>query len=383
MPDNRLWSLIARLLSGEASVPETEELNHLLQQHPDKQQLLDILHSYFAAGQEDGADSEIPDIQLEKRFKKIVSNDFDVPQHSYDNAPVLHSKSKINRFKRFWYYAASITGIGFLSWVGYSIMQPAHGPQIAKNASKSSEVVAKPGARTKLVLPDGTQVWLNSGSRINYQSDFNSNIREVELEGEAFFDVVSSISPTTHEKIPFIVHTSSIDIKVVGTAFVVKSYPQDETVEATLLRGIIEVTRKDNPNAPKVILKPNEKLIFNKLIEIQHKHSDTDMISANLPSAVHDISVTAVPKNIPDSEKLETSWIYNRLVFNGDTFTELASKMERWYNVKINIKTEDLKRYRFKGEFTNETLRDALNALQLTVKFSYQINDNEVTIFKK
>ena len=83
------------------------------------------------------------------------------------------------------------------------------------------------------------------------------------LEGEAYFDVVKEAGR------PFIVHASSLNIKAIGTAFVVKSYPQDETIETTLLRGIIEVSRKDLPDGPRVILKPNEKLIFSKQLETE------------------------------------------------------------------------------------------------------------------
>jgi len=260
------------------------------------------------------------------------------------------------------------------------MLKPARQPE--GKLLKISEVVAKPGARTKLVLPDGSQVWLNSGSKLNYQNDFNSRIREVELEGEAFFDVVPSIGPAG-EKIPFVVHASSINITVVGTAFAIKSYPQDETVEATLLRGMIEVSRKDNPNGPKVILKPNEKLIFNKQLETSQHTGSASVQDSRQTSAVHDISVTAVSKNIPDSEKVETSWVYNRLVFNGDSFQELAEKMERWYNIRIVFKSNNHLRYRFKGTFANESIQEALNALQLTAKFSYKINDNEIEIYDK
>jgi ferric-dicitrate binding protein FerR (iron transport regulator) len=367
MHDNRLWLLIARQLSGEASAGETEELQALLQESPDKQYLLDLLHSYFSSH-----NINAPDASIEERFKKIVAA---------EEKDLYASAANIKRipFKKIWRAAAAVAAISCMAWLTYRLAKPA--PE--NKPSKISEVVARPGARTKLVLPDGTQVWLNSGSKLNYQTSFNDKIREVELEGEAYFDVVSSISPRTKEKIPFIVHASSINIRVVGTAFAVKSYPQDQTVEATLLRGIIEVTRKDNPSAPKVILKPNEKLTFNKQLSPSLPVPSGKMPAPGRFPAAPDISVTSVSKAIPDSEKVEISWVYNRLVFNGDSFRELAEKMERWYNVKIFFKNEDLLRYRFKGAFTDETVWEALDALQLTAKFNYQIKDNEIDIDKK
>ena len=377
MPNNRLWLLFARRLSGEASPEESAELQALLQEHPDNQHLLDFLHNYFDLPPADLDDDEVVDDYFEERFKKIVTSDDEVGSSADELPPVLSKKFSI---KKFLYYAAAISGISLMGWLTYRMLRPTHEPE--SKLLKISEVVAKPGARTKLVLPDGSQVWLNSGSKLNYQNDFNSRIREVELEGEAFFDVVPSVGPSG-EKIPFIVHASSINITVVGTAFAIKSYPQDETVEATLLRGMIEVTRKDNPNGPKVILKPNEKLIFNKQLETTQHTGTASAADNHQPSAVHDISVTPVSKNIPDSEKVETSWVYNRLVFNGDSFQELAEKMERWYNIKIVFKSNNHLRYRFKGTFANESVQEAFNALQLTAKFSYKINDNEIEIYDK
>ena len=126
------------------------------------------------------------------------------------------------------------------------------------NPSKGGEVAARPGVRTKVVLPDGTQVWLNSNSKLKYSPDFNLHSREVDLEGEAYFDVAKDMER------PFIVHASTIDVRVLGTAFTIKSYPQDETIEATLLKGAIEISGRDNPGAPRIILKPDEKLVLNK-----------------------------------------------------------------------------------------------------------------------
>ncbi|HWY36748.1 MAG TPA: FecR family protein, partial [Nitrosopumilaceae archaeon] len=202
-------------------------------------------------------------------------------------------------------------------------------------------------------------------------------LREVDLEGEAYFDVAKDLEH------PFIVHASSLNIKAVGTAFVVKSYPQDETVEATLLRGTIEISRKDYPDGSKVILKPNEKLIFSKQLENEVHHHVNDTSGNYTKATVGEISVAAVSKTIPDSNKVETSWVYNRLVFDGDSFQELAEKMERWYNVKITFSNNELLHYRFKGAFANETIKEALNALQLTANFSYKINNNEINLYKK
>lgn len=361
---------MSRRLSGEASPSEAEELQQLLEQSPDKHYLLDILHSYFTVLPANITEPGLAETDLEERFRKIVDPDQTGSSPGEDTGRVVRRP-----FRKRLGYAAAVAAAVLLGWGLYTI-RPAT-PDPLKQA-KGSEVLSRAGARTKLVLPDGTQVWLNSSSRLKYIHNFDGPFREVELEGEAYFDVVKDPDR------PFIVHTSAIDVKVLGTAFTVKSYPLDETIETTLLRGSIEVSRKDNPNTPRVILKPNEKLVFNKHLPalLPPAHSP-DSIAARPVATIPDIAVNSIPQNIPDSEKVETGWMYNRLVFNGDSFKELSEKMERWYNVKVIFKDADLYRYRFGGSFANETVQEALNALQLTADFTYKIKGNEIELYGK
>ncbi len=373
MEDNHLWFLIARHLSGEITAAESKLLQELLQKHPDKHHLFDILHSYFVF-QEDSEEGESdPSMADEQRFRRIIE------QSEYSREPGSLPAIKpviILSRHRFWLYAAAIAGIVILAGLNFNYFHQQN-TKTENTAPKGNEIVSRSGARTKLLLPDGSQVWLNSGSKLNYSNAYDITQREVDLEGEAYFDVVKIAGR------PFIVHASSLNIKALGTAFVVKSYPQDETVETTLLSGIIEVSRKDFPDGPKVILKPDEKLIFNKQLDPEARHDASDTSAKYAATTMGKISVAAVSKAIPDSNKVETSWVYNRLVFDGDSFQELAKKMERWYNVKITLNSKELFHYRFKGAFENETIREALDALQLTAEFSYKINNNEINLFKK
>jgi ferric-dicitrate binding protein FerR (iron transport regulator) len=375
MEENRLWLLIARHLSGEITPDQSNELQEILRKHPDRQWLVDILHSYFDSSGTSSEEKDSPaDPIYEEKLKKILSF------NPKDNKPltfsVIHS-GKSHGVSRMWRYVVAVAGCILLFVFAYHFISQKNIPSGQDKFAKTNEIISKSGVRTKLVLPDGTLAWLNAGSKLNYTNEFNQKLREVELEGEAFFDVVKDAER------PFIVHVSTINIKVKGTAFVVKSYPQDETVETTLLRGTIEVSRKDNPNSPLVILKPNEKLIFNKHVENSIPQDTNHGAVKNESIREKDISVTSVSKTIPDSNKVETSWLYNRLVFDGDSFQELAAKMERWYNVKIAFKDQELFRYRFKGAFASESITQALDALKLTTKFSYQINSNEIILFRK
>jgi transmembrane sensor len=370
MKDNRLWVLISRRLSGEASISEAEELQQLLEQSPDKQYLIEILHAYFTPPPADIAQKEPGGDVLEERFLKVIEkSEADLGRGR--KAPIFSLP-----FRRIAILAAIIIP---LLGIMIFLMRPAAGPPsviVPAAGGQTGEIFSKAGARTKLVLPDGTKVWLNSSSKLRYARLTEGPTREVELEGEAFFDVAKDAQR------PFIVHADSLEIKVLGTEFTVKSYPQDPTIEATLLKGAIEITRKGNPNTPHVILKPNEKLVFNRHLSPAPILSPDPTSRRSLP-APPDIAVNSIPRNIPDSEKVETGWMYNRLVFDGDSFKELSEKMERWYNVKIIFKDTRLYKHRFGGSFDHETIEEALNALQLTAGFTYKIKGNEIELYEE
>jgi ferric-dicitrate binding protein FerR (iron transport regulator) len=356
---------MSRHLSREASPEEEEELQDLLARSPNRHYLFDILLSYFKDPPAAGGARPAGDPDLDERFLRMMESSAALP-------PFHHIRHAV---RRKWLIAAAVAACILLVW-GINRLPPSPGPHPVHNVH-NEEVLARAGARTKLVLPDGTQVWLNSNSRLKYNNDFNANNREVILEGEAYFDVPKNA------RLPFIVHASSIDIKVLGTSFAVKSYPQDKTIEATLLRGIIEVSRKDNPSTPRIILKPNEKLVFSKSFATQNRSDDSPTGSGARGAASPDIAVNSIRQDVPDSNKVETAWLYNRLVFDGDSFRELADKMERWYNVKINLHDTVLNSYHLHGSFEKETVEEAFKELQLTRDFNFKINGNEIELYAK
>jgi transmembrane sensor len=362
-PDNRIWILMSRHLSREASPEEEKELLDLLARSPDRHYLFDILLSYFKNLPVTVTTRPDADQDLDERFMKMME--------SSSNLPEFHRIG--HSVRRKWLIAAAVAACILLIW---GIQRIRRAP-LPVHTAHNEEVLARAGTRTKMVLPDGTQVWLNSNSRLKYNNEFNDSNREVILEGEAYFDV------TKEARFPFIVHASSIDIRVLGTSFAVKSYPQDKTIEATLLKGMIEVSRKGAPNSLRIILKPNEKLVFSKLFAMRDLTDDSPASPGAHGSLSPDIAVNPIRQDVPDSNKIETAWLYNRLIFDGDSFRELADKMERWYNVKIDLRDTTLNSYHFGGIFEKETVEEALKELQLTRDFNYKINGNEIELYEK
>jgi len=365
-PENRIWNLLALKVSGEATSDDLIELDKYLKDHSDAKMIADRIDLFWNQA---GEVLKVTDEMEEERFRLIL--DAENSEEIANENDLIPVKKLLKPYNYKWLYAAAsfifILGIGFL-WKQNSNSK-------ASGQKKLQQVYVKPGSKSQIVLPDGTVVRLNGSSTLSYNKDFNEKIREVNLEGEAYFDVTKDAAH------PFIVHTSRIDIKVLGTLFNVKSYEQDPTIETTLLRGSVEVYNKDDPSAPKVILKPNEKLVFRKgkddELPLQKTESKDSLKESNTGQ---DISISTLSPSKPDSLKEETSWLYNRLVIDGDDFDNLAAKLERWYGVKIEIYSVGLKKYHFNGIFENETLEQALTALQLTVKFKYEIKNDVVEI---
>jgi ferric-dicitrate binding protein FerR (iron transport regulator) len=361
---DRIWYLVGKKLTNEADADELKELEDLLRSHPEMhyalQNITDLwnLPVHTDAEAEDAFDRHIAHMQA----SGVKWNN--------DSALPVTTRSRKN------FLLPAVIMIIFIA-AGIYIFYPSHKAVVAEKtlASTLREISTNNGSRTKISLPDGTQVSLNADSKITWENPFNGAIREVNLTGEAYFDVAHD------EKRPFIVHTSGIDIKVLGTVFTVKSYPSDNTIETTLLKGSIEVLKRDDPDSSRVILRPSQKLVFNK-------QKQTEMIRASgadarpSPAKIIEkaILVTNIPSNKPDSMRKETSWVYNKLVFDGDRFDELAVKIERWYNVHIIFKNERAKQYRFVGEFTNESIAQAMDALKLTARFEYRIDGNKIEI---
>ncbi len=201
------------------------------------------------------------------------------------------------------------------------------------------------GAKTHFILPDSSSVWINSGSELSFPSKFGKT-RTVSLKGEAYFDVVK-------DKIPFIVKTDLGNVKVKGTAFNVKAY-ENEAFETTLVRGIVTVRSSDT--GKEITLKPGEQ----------------SGICGNM------ISVK------PVDTKTITSWIIGKLIFNNEPLPSIAHRLERWYNVKIQLDNDErLSEIWYTGTIEMESFSEVLQLLKTTAPIQYTYNDKTRTIHIK
>lgn len=265
--------------------------------------------------------------------------------------------------------AAAIAGIVFLGL--RSNQQQLHNGDFPLKYNYTE--ASKAGERKSFQLPDGSKVMLNAGSTINIFKDFNARTREISLSGEAFFDVVHNTGK------PFIIHTSSMDIKVLGTVFNVKAYPKDKSTETSLIKGSVEITLH-NKEADKILLRPNQKITLPNTHNSIMQEPVAEKSAETTPA---DFKITGLTYTKPDSTLTEVSWTENRLVFNENRLDEIATELERWYNITIRFDDEQVKQYRFTAVFDQKNIVQVLNALQLSRRFEYKIAENNNIIISK
>jgi transmembrane sensor len=342
MEEKRFTELLAKKLSGEIAPDEFAEFNRLIAGNTSFQKEYESVRSYWM--QDDEPYDNMVGI-LEKIKQRAGISDSDE-----NTARVI----TIQRPKksRLWLHSIAAAAITLIvlsaSFYFFRIYTPGN-----TASARLSELKTKNGSIAKIRLADGTLVTLNALSTLTYPKSFNGKTREVSLSGEAFFDVAKDHSH------PFIVHTNQSDIQVLGTAFDIKSYKNDPQFEATLFRGSIQATLKDNP-AIKIILKPTDKLL------IQH--------------TAYSLTKETYFDN-SNRLNIETAWMNNKLVFKNEPFVQLANSLERKYGNNIFFKNEALKSVKFTGEFEKEDINQILLSLQIVTRFNYKISGNNIYIF--
>jgi transmembrane sensor len=237
------------------------------------------------------------------------------------------------------------------------------------------EIVAPQGSKSQITLPDGSKAWINAGSKLSYRGDFNQSDRVVTLEGEGYFSVTSNKSK------PFIVQTTHLKVKAFGTVFNVKAYPEEKTVETTLVEGVVEIEAGDKTKSEETYtytLKPKQNIIYH--IESGLTEQKRDEMAAKEPVEVNKADVVQKEVQVISNIKPElyTSWKDENWVIEGMPLDQLAVLMGRRYNSKIDIKDDALKLYKFTGTIQNETLEQVLVILSLTTPLEYKIGKGNV-----
>ncbi|MEA4809450.1 FecR family protein [Macellibacteroides fermentans] len=289
----------------------------------------------------------------EKLFSKVLEKQWDDAQDAVakDKTDVNRIWAKIQRelweskpVKTYEYYkiysiAASILlliGIGCFAWI------------LSRNQSSNTMFVATSGIQNmqSILLPDGSQVQLGPGSKLVYPSEFDGKTREVQLEGQAFFDVAKDKSK------PFVVKTKDMDVTALGTAFEVFSYEMENDIETVLLNGKVKVNLLHGNHKRQVILYPNDKLTLSR----SDARISIDKVNATKYSDWRNLGI---------------------LSFENEKLSMIIPRLEKWYGQKIFCQKDLANTYRFTFKVRNESLDRILYMLNNSSPIKYRkVGDN-------
>lgn len=335
MPDSKIFDVIARVLNGSASLMDHHDLTQWRSASDSNEQTFASIRHYWKLKNPR---------ELNETEKSHVNGLVRYAEESFlVRKPEPKNKLNIPKILRYAALVAALIGFGLLI---KNLFMPGPAAEI-----KTSEIFVTRGSRAQVTLPDNSVVWIGNDSRLSYPNKFSGSSREVTLSGEAFFDV------TSDKGHPFLVHTSGPTIKVTGTEFYVHDYPDDPSMEASLISGGIDLMVGDRILST---MKAGTRLIYLKQ-------------TGKLVSGAFD-------------EEFYEFWKKGEYSFVDRPFSEIASMMRRVYNVDIVIKDNELKGKRFTGSIGREdnvyTLLEVFKQSSST-PFDYTMDNNRIYIKRR
>lgn len=317
MKPELLEGIYEKFLQGKITEDEASHLHHRMQTNSN-----DLLK--FEAYKQNWYLEEGKDASVDNAFKELK---FKIAhQTNPQTTPVRKRKELFLNISKI----AAIFIIGL--FIGLLLREINSG----KTTDEWYTFSAPGGQKSKVELADGTEIWINSESSLRVPSDgFGKKTREVELKGEAYFKVAKD------EEIPFIVKTRDYDIKVMGTEFNVMAYKDFKRTETTLVEGMVCISKGEN----ELIMKPGQCVVYSQ--------NGFSLEKGKIEQAL--------------------SWKDNKFYFDAITFQELVCRLGRWYDVKIEIKDDNLKNKMYSGVFKNEeTIWQVLDVITLTSPIEYK-----------
>jgi transmembrane sensor len=364
MGKSRFIELMAKSLEKSASIEELAELEKFLQQFPRYKKMKQVTEALRSGLK--------PDAELNETEIQTKLADLWVKIEGSEESP----KREPNKFggiiyMDYWKLIASIAAVTIISLAAFFSYRNYHNLTVLSQqqpyaAIKNIDVPF--GKVVQLLLPDGSQVKLNSGSHFSYPAVFSKNSREVKLEGEGFFEV------TKNPDRPFLVHTTRLTVRVIGTVFNLKAYRGDRKTETTLLRGKVQI-ELNNDREQKIILMPNEKLSVT---------NDSADAKPSLPSVKEVAKVKYQLTILPDTKDgayNENAWVKNKIVFTNDDFEDVARQMERKYNLHIVFENEALKKEQISGVLKDESIDTVIAILKQITPFESRIEGKNTYVF--
>ncbi len=284
---------------------------------------------------------------------------------------------------------AAILMLPIMAYLGWEIVDQKIWNK-SQNEIVYNEFFCPMGARSRFELPDGTSGWLNNGSRLKYPVKFGNDYREVELVGEAYFNI------SRQNNRPFIINTDGLDVKVLGTKLNVNVYPDEKTQAFTLEEGSVELINRNGAKEITVLrMKPGQHAVFTSTADqlgVTREDQtingqNTIIVSERIKNRILNNKSSTVTERIDalggrieigfEETSQYTEWKNGKLVLRNDPMPVMLKRIERWYNVKFNITDERINQYRYWATFEEENLDQVLKMLSLTGPLKFEKKSRE------
>jgi len=317
---------ILNLITGNIAPDRKKEVFSILKEESENKELYRKAKITWALM---SSTQKMPDYEIEKSYKKLNSR--------------ISTKHGFHRIgPTYLRYAAAIVLLVSLSSIMFYLGR--RDTQNLVSELKYTSVVADKGQISKVILPDSSIVWINSGTTLTYDNNFSQNNRNLSLKGQAFFQV------RKNKHLPLIVTSGDLQVKVLGTQFDVKAYPEDEEIKVTLESGEVE-------------------LLNSKDKSFVYKMTPGQMASYDNQSNKVEIK-TVVSQNY-------SSWKNGELIFIDTPMAEVIKSLQRKFDIEIEVGHASVYRSVFNANFKNESMKEILDYIQFSCHVNYTIKSEK------
>ncbi|MCG8305859.1 MAG: FecR domain-containing protein [Cytophagales bacterium] len=333
---NIVYNLIGKKLSGQASASELKQLDDWINSGEESKEKYEEIKSIWAKVNFSHDNTElVSQAEVNERiWNEVFEQEKEKRDRRFDSSVFLK-------------LAAVLIIFVVALFVATELIEPPEQIPVITTITKET----KSGQKSTITLQDGTIVYLNSGSKISFLSNFNDSLRIIELDGQAFFDVFKDKSK------PFIVRCRNLEVEALGTTFDVNAY-QNAPIQISLVTGCVRLSLQNRADQDDVFLKPGKYSIVDPAAYSFIEYGDFDAFEV-------------------------LAWKEGRLIFRNESISEIIPKLELWYGVTIQIESGINSRKPFTGIFEKENLHNILMNMGGVLDFDFNIEGNLVTINKR
>ncbi len=348
---DNIWPLLSRYFDNSMREGDSEELERWLDQSNENRRILHAIDRIWKASEERPQDTLISELNLEKDWHRVASR-LSPESPEIKRAKILHFRKlrkKQQAFSRLLKIAALFL-VAFISAViTYQVApQTVQGPEVVEPIF--NEIATNAAERANIELGDGSRVMLNAASRLTIPERFSQHKREVQLQGQAFFDIRSDRNR------PFYIRTGKAVVEVVGTSFDIRSYPDEEDMIVAVREGTVELKRLDDPD--------------NRLIVNEGYFGQVSKTNGKLALAMFDDPLHYF------------GWMEGRLIFNETPMTDVFRQIERWYDVQVKTELSEqvLRDMKFSADLKTRSVQEVVDVIQMSMDVEVKVRNSKILV---